>query len=135
MHVLRQERKIYSMNHKKKRKISSKYNNPIIKMSSNIKDINVDDNNINNINWAIIDPLLGRVPDDNIEIFFGVNADIIRMRREFLHILPYGHFEWNILDPLINMGNDVEISKLFNGSLSIYDIATRRNYLERKNKI
>ena len=48
MHVLRQERKIYSMNHKKKRKISSKYNNPIIKMSSNIKDINVDDNNINN---------------------------------------------------------------------------------------
>lgn len=85
-------------------------------------------------NWAIIDPLLGRTEDEYIAEFFVIPTDIVTMRREILHIQPYGQFNWSLIDPLLKFGTDEEVSRLFDGNISKEIISARRDYLNR-NKI
>jgi len=80
--------------------------------------------------WAVIDPLLGRTSDVEIAKFFGIHGSLVKMRRELLHILPYGVYSWEILDPLFAYGSDKEIYNLFDGHLSMEAIKERRFYLE-----
>lgn len=86
---------------------------------------------ISDPNWSVIDPLLGRVPDKNIAAFFVVPENIIEMRRDLLHILPYGHIEWDIIDSLLKYGTDEEISQMFNGNIQVGTIKARRAYLNK----
>jgi hypothetical protein len=80
-------------------------------------------------NWAIIDPLLGRVKDSQIAKFFGIPQLTIYNRRERLKILPYDHIDWTIVDPLLSKGCDEEISELFDKEISIEAIRKRRKDL------
>lgn len=86
---------------------------------------------ISDPNWAVIDPLLGRVSDERIASFFVVPVNIIEMRRNLLHILPYGHIEWDIIDSLLKYGTDEEISQMFNGNIQVGTIKARRAYLDK----
>lgn len=82
-------------------------------------------------NWAVIDPLLGRTDDKNIAEFFVIPTEDVTIRRELLHIMPYGHFQWDLIDPLLKLGTDEEVSRLLDGNIDIEVISARRDYLNR----
>ena len=79
--------------------------------------------------WAIVDPLLGRTSDTKLSLFFGIPAASIENRRYFLRILPYEHVDYELLDPLLDLGTDEAIADLFDGFIHINVITERRKQL------
>ena len=84
--------------------------------------------------WAIIDTLLGRVPEARIAWFFGIPIPYIEMRERALRIYPYDYFDYSTLDPLFKYGTDEDIAKLYNGELSEFEVQIRREFVENKGK-
>ena len=79
--------------------------------------------------WSVIDPLLGRTSDIKLSLFFGIPEASIENRRVFLRILPYEHVDYELLDPLLDLGTDEEIADLFDGFIHINVIKKRRKKL------
>ena len=79
--------------------------------------------------WAIVDPLLGRTNDTKLGLFFGIPDASIANRREFMGILPYEHIDYELIDPLLDIGTDEEIADLFDGFIHINVIKKRRKKL------
>ncbi len=79
--------------------------------------------------WAIIDPLLGRTSDTKLGLFFGIPDASIENRRVFLRILPYEHVDYELIDPLLDLGTDEAIADLFDGFIDINAITDRRKKL------
>lgn len=79
--------------------------------------------------WAIVDPLLGRTSDAKLSLFFGIPEASIENRRYFLRILPYEHIDYELIDPLLDLGTDEEIADLFDGFININAITDRRKKL------